>query len=657
MRTVMAIPGDVDIDSQITEADRSMLSDFLLQKISLAGTALSNADANLDGQVDIADLLQVSITLSTIFHIRSIDSFTVTPGQVLSINGGGFDPASKVWVQFLGSNSSSHDIFSSNRIQTSLNVRVPPHIDFSSWIEQQGTVSVRLRKRITLSTNELSNEIAGLQISALSQTGLTPGTITMQVMTNIEQLIADTKRNWQAIDTAAEGNLVGVDSFLATVTTLKGQVASSRTLLEPLVNGNVSQIFIGNKDGAGTGPAIFLDTDSLMLLDKMFVAYHLVDRNIGTTALAEIRPFGPADDPINCPDITTCFRDEHNLTLAQTMAQLLGKFTKFQEIGESIIGETKEVAEQIGVPQTITDKASSTAGAVLYYAGTVAPSVMGASMYSFSAPFIEMDLGRPATPADYQPFLDHMNQGSKDFLGDQDGIFPLAVLFLNMQGQSDIGSLLLDSLTSADDAFHVLDMTDANSVMNGAFALSSTIYDNVFGPTPTPTATPTQTPIPSPTPTPTTVPPTPTPVVGGAETWSGPFSGNLTALDPCGLGCTAFPARWSLSGSMNVTSSVPVATSPPSFGATGSGSGQATVAQQPPDCEPLFTCTISNEPIAFSIGPTGTRSGNTVTITITYEGTSSQVTGALSGNTITGNFSISPQPGVNLSASYTLNKQ
>ena len=62
-------------------------------------------------------------------------------------------------------------------------------------------------------------------------------------------------------------------------------------------------------------------------------------------------------------------------------------------------------------------------------------------------------------------------------------------------------------------------------------------------------------------------------------------------------------------------------------------------------------------PFAFGFGPNGSASGNTVTLTLIYEGSSTLITGTRNGDTIAGSFSYSPGPGVTLQGGFAVSRQ
>ena len=62
--SVLALPGDVNLNSQIDSGDLTLLESHLLAIDTLSGQALQNADVNLDSEVDVADYLLLGVRIS-----------------------------------------------------------------------------------------------------------------------------------------------------------------------------------------------------------------------------------------------------------------------------------------------------------------------------------------------------------------------------------------------------------------------------------------------------------------------------------------------------------------------------------------------------------------------------------------------------------------
>lgn len=62
----VALPGDIDEDGTNGISDRDARFRHLRREVSLTGTALVNADANGDGSVDVADLVQIARLLAPV---------------------------------------------------------------------------------------------------------------------------------------------------------------------------------------------------------------------------------------------------------------------------------------------------------------------------------------------------------------------------------------------------------------------------------------------------------------------------------------------------------------------------------------------------------------------------------------------------------------
>ena len=104
-------PGDTNLNGEIDAGDIPLIIDHITEVSPLAGEALTNADANVDGVVDIADAVTddlivffpteivrsspangedgVAVTRETIVHFSTpLDASTISPESVMAIFAG-----------------------------------------------------------------------------------------------------------------------------------------------------------------------------------------------------------------------------------------------------------------------------------------------------------------------------------------------------------------------------------------------------------------------------------------------------------------------------------------------------------------------------------------------------------------------------------------
>jgi hypothetical protein len=144
--------------------------------------------------------------------------------------------------------------------------------------------------------------------------------------------------------------------------------------------------------------------------------------------------------------------------------------------------------------------------------------------------------------------------------------------------------------------------------------------------------------------------------ISAIETWTGTFTGNIVATDPCGV-CPGTIGEWNLGGTVLVKAAPGLATGATlvTIEASSTGTGTATARLQPANCSQDYVCTIINGPFTFTFGPTATVSGNTVTFTVNYEDAQTTATATISGNSMLGSFQFSDVD-VLITVSFTVSK-
>lgn len=253
--------------------------------------------------------------------------------------------------------------------------------------------------------------------------------------------------------------------------------------LQVVVDGSSDHLDLGT---IGTD-MLTLNSTGLAALDRMLLAAVFEGRFKPVTssgarlhALAESHaPAAPVE-----PDPIGDFHDELNPTLREKIAEIFGMANKSHEMAKTHVGKAFECAEEyLGVPGEVLEPWKEIFSATNYFATVVGPSVMGMAALSMAEPFIENELHRPVTIEDYQPALDYLQQGSKEFLEDHKDRL-IAKLEEVLAGRG--GNLLdfvkkFDSLTDA--VGKAIDVQDEDSVIENAFEVADVIYENRPKPT------------------------------------------------------------------------------------------------------------------------------------------------------------------------------
>ena len=394
---------------------------------------------------------------------------SVNPGENLAITGSGFNSEASTYVVFKDENGNETDVETMMVTPSSISVMVPPFFDVDQFKITSGSVSVSVVQELSDKKTVFGPSVP-LEIGDLPQTGVSPGTVTMEVLKQEKNFIALALQDWLVIEDASSG-LVDTSLLRSNLQSLMEDISNLESLLQPLVDGEVEQVNIGvisNKD-------VYLDLDALGLLDRMFIAYHFSTPS--TAASSAVAASGAGGLSYGCSDISTCFRDEYHPSLANSTQESFAKFTKFSSIASDAVGLSELAARTFANAKA--SRAGGTFGALLFYTTTAVPSVIGASIHSFDPPILSLELGRATALGSYQPTLTNINKSNRNYLGKYKKGKTLGDLYTQIDSTS-LGSVMNDVTSSGDSTVPLMDLTDPESVYSLAYKNSETIYDNII---------------------------------------------------------------------------------------------------------------------------------------------------------------------------------
>jgi hypothetical protein len=182
---------------------------------------------------------------------------SAAPGQTLTIPGTAFGPTVPIYVVFTNTAGQAIRVRSESATVSTVSVLVPPLLDSSTLQPVAGTVAVAVEQDKADGTRT-SKSFGHLHISALAQTGLATGTVTLAVLKQIQDLLAAAQQHWLAIQKASQGT-VAASALEQNLAGLAQQITNLQNQVQDLVNGTVPQINLGQSNGH----TVFLDASGL----------------------------------------------------------------------------------------------------------------------------------------------------------------------------------------------------------------------------------------------------------------------------------------------------------------------------------------------------------------------------------------------------------
>ena len=206
----------------------------------------------------------------------------VTPGQMLTISGN-FNTASSVTTTVALNDNSGYQVsvLPLSVTTNSVTVPVPPYLNTQQGQFTSGLLSASVSQQSSSGPNTVSSPVT-LEIAALPQTGVSPGLITLDVLTQLSQFATTANQTWSSIAQQSGGI---VNSGQLDLSALASGLSAAQADVQALVSGNVSQINLGDINGTN----VYLDINSLALMDQIFWSYYLGSTSPATTVQSALR--------------------------------------------------------------------------------------------------------------------------------------------------------------------------------------------------------------------------------------------------------------------------------------------------------------------------------------------------------------------------------
>ena len=321
----------------------------------------------------------------------------------------------------------------------------------------------------TLSGNVIYGPVNNFQIGDLPQTGLGAGTVTLEVLRQLQQELGGASEGWKVIESAS-GGTVDTSALRANLSLLQVRLAVQQSQLQLLMNGGIGQIDLGQI----SGKSVFLNKDSLALVDRLFAAYLVNGRNAGVVVNNRI---ALSTASTGCTDTLTCVRDSLYPSVTVGSQGLLDAFEHVQKMGLALAGLTEAGAHAFGA--TSIAGAAGVAAPIIYVTTTIAPGVVGLCSLSMAEPFIELELGRPLEEADFDRYYDHLETGSKELILEQLGKELLQDALPAAGADEAMIEFVSAYLPASIEVLLLQDYTKPDSVTYQAFANAGSVFSNM----------------------------------------------------------------------------------------------------------------------------------------------------------------------------------
>ena len=194
-------------------------------------------------------------------NVTGLSTSAANPGDELVIYGS-FDPDANLTVDFADIKGHHVQLAPLAVEIGALSVLVPPYPDVQRLGTSGGLASVAVTQKTD--SNVTTSGAFSLQIGDLPQSGVAPGQITLDVLTQLSAQATRDNQLWTYIEGRTNQSFIGLD-----FTTLAARLTDMKTQIGGLASGATSRIDmgqIGDQD-------VFLDRNSLVLLDRIFAAY------------------------------------------------------------------------------------------------------------------------------------------------------------------------------------------------------------------------------------------------------------------------------------------------------------------------------------------------------------------------------------------------
>ncbi|MGH9823928.1 MAG: BACON domain-containing protein, partial [Blastocatellia bacterium] len=392
------------------------------------------------------------------------------PGDTLLVTSNGFSADDDTtYVIFTDPSGRETRVHSIPLTPTTLSVAVPVYLDFQSGQISPGIVSVSVIQQPNAGI-VVFGPVSNFAIADLPQSGYSPGTVTLEVLKQLQNLLTTTSESWALIGSASSG-AIDTSTILSELTGLQAQVLDTENSIQQVLDGETPTLAMGKISGRD----LVIDQNSLAVADRMFVAYLLNGEaganSVGNAAGINQQTVFPGD----CSDLTNRIGQQLNPNVGTSLKEVFDKFDKLRKIGETGLG-VLEVAGAAGLSLPID---LEVAGAAFFFGSTVVPGAIALSAFALAAPFIENELGRPITSEDYLAVFKYIKEGSWDFFFGQYLDALIGHTLPNLGADEAVTAFLSKSVPFATGILKDLDIDDPASLPSQAFGSSGSIFSNM----------------------------------------------------------------------------------------------------------------------------------------------------------------------------------
>lgn len=189
-----------------------------------------------------------------------------TPGQILSLTGVAFDRNAETLVTFTGPDGSTTHVKADVIDNSRADVVVPWIFDVNQGTFGSGLASVSVTQSSGTSRHFFSSA-NDLRIEKLPETGVSPGTVTLALLSEFRAYLKDTERQWEIIEQASPG-AIDFPSLKGKLQDLQLVLSESAVEIEQLIDGRVERLDYGSIGAT----EVFLRRDNLAMLDRLYAS-------------------------------------------------------------------------------------------------------------------------------------------------------------------------------------------------------------------------------------------------------------------------------------------------------------------------------------------------------------------------------------------------
>ena len=330
-------------------------------------------------------------------QLLNLAQFSGSPGETLVLNSGSFVTDTPALVSFEFGPDATIRVPATSVTESEVAVLVPVFVDEITGDVTSGAASLSITQELPGGTS-VYGPVDGFNIGELGSTSEGPGTILLQT---IDQVLSDLDASvtqWRTIQSAAE-NSFDASNLLSNLQTTRDVLSSRRALVEALANGTPPPVLTGSVAGHN----IFANAESFALIDRLLFAFPispLSSAGGAQEATSSTSAIELASKEGECPDSPGCgFRTDEQLS--DLFGPILRNFDNASTIATLLLDGGRIVLNALpgGVPTVLTSPLLSSP--IVTWATMIAPALTAWSALKFAEPFIELELGRPVSRADY----------------------------------------------------------------------------------------------------------------------------------------------------------------------------------------------------------------------------------------------------------------